>query len=115
MVYPCPLFSGAKPSNPDGKFLVLFGDSLVNALFSEKKIESDYLAANQVPSYVGEHHFKEYPQTISLAHLLFFYVFKIFNMQSNWHSNYFILASRNIKIINSVTAAFTIVCQFVIV
>jgi hypothetical protein len=37
----------------------------------EKKIESDYLAANQVPSYVGEHHFKEYPQIISLAHLLF--------------------------------------------
>jgi hypothetical protein len=72
MVYPCQLFSGAKPSNPDGKFLVLFGDSLVNALSSgKKKIESDYLAANQVPSYVGEHHFKEYPQIISLAHLLF--------------------------------------------
>lgn len=46
--------------------------------------------------------------------IYFLYVFKIFDTQSNWHSN-FILASRNTKIINSVTAAFTIVCQFVIV
>lgn len=30
MVYPCSLFSGAKPSYADGKFLALFGDSLVS-------------------------------------------------------------------------------------
>jgi hypothetical protein len=66
MVYPCSLFSGAKPSYADGKFLALFGDSLVSCACPHFFFESDYLAANQVPSYVGEHHFKEYPQIIYL-------------------------------------------------
>jgi len=114
MVYPCPLFSGAKPSNPDGKFLVLFGDSLVHAFSSEKKLNLITLQQTRFQA-MSENIISKNILKPFLLLICFFYVFKIFNMQSNWHSNYFILASRNIKIINSVTAAFTIVCQFVIV
>lgn len=110
MVYPCSLFSGAKPSYADGKFLVLFGDSLVSCACPHFFFWI-WLPCSKPGSKLCR---RTSFQRISSNHLPF-YVFKIFSMQSNWHSNYFILASRNIEIISSVTAAFTIVCQFIIV
>jgi len=116
MVYPCPLFSGAKPSSADGKFLVLFGVSLVHAPLSSGEKNLNLITLQQTRfQTMSENIISKNILKSFLLLIYFFYVFKIFNMQSIWHSNYFILGSRNINIINSVTAAFTIVCQYVFV
>jgi hypothetical protein len=58
---PPPLFSGAKSSDADGEFLVLSGTGHGHMIIFFIILNPNTRAANQVPSYVGEHHFKEYP------------------------------------------------------